>query len=330
MHLPPAVDQHLRDRHELVTRRELADLGVGRGATSRLVTAGALAPQLPGVLRGTERPGTRLQPVAAAVRYLTDGFDDTRPVTVSGAAALAMAGLEGVELPSTPLLAVGADRRVRLADAPFALVREPVPPASRQRIDGLPVASVARALLDLSRAEKGSDERIRTAVDAARWQRRLDVTRWLGELQAHPRAARRLLRLHAAGAFEQESEGERAAYAVLFARMPPPDCQVWLLPSIRVDFAYLHAALVIEYLGRAAHADALDRDTTRTLALRRGGYDVVAVTHAMLQDPADLIEHIADQRRRRDALALRGLLPRSPLPPQRDRSTPLRTLTPQR
>ena len=60
------------------------------------------------------------------------------------------------------------------------------------------------------------------------------------------------------GAFAQESEGERDAFAALFADDPyPPDCQVVLLERLRVDFAYLYAGLFMEYLGEPHNARSM-------------------------------------------------------------------------
>lgn len=322
MHLPTSVDDFLRANHELATAWELAALRMSRDAAAEAVHQGLLDRKAPGLFGGLARPAPWVQPAAAALRYLRRAADDQRPVALTGSAALALHGLDGFDLPPRPVVAVGADRRLRLRAAPLRIVRDPVTdPVVRH---GLAVAPVGRALVDLERAEAAPDHRLRHGADAARWARALELAGWVEELRAQPRRTPRYLRLAESGVLDQESEGERGAFRDLFTGYPPPDCQVWLLPSVRVDFAYLQAALVIEYLGDV-HAGRLQADTTRTYALQRAGYFVLLVVRSMLEDADELAAVIQRLRRDREALAARGLLPRHPLPPQRQRVTPLRT-----
>ena len=130
------------------------------------------------------------------------------------------------------------------------------------------------------------------------------------------------------GCFEHDSEGEWGAFNALFGPgVPPPDCQVWLSDFIRVDFVYLYAALVIEYLGRV-HRNQLEKDTTRTYALRRLQCDVIGVTASMLHDAGTLSHTIQQARCERERLRAEGRINHEPLPPQPPRLTPLRTLAP--
>lgn len=326
MELPSRLDTFLRSHHELAAAWELRGLGVDRGKEGRLVAHGLLDRALPGVVRGTARAGPEWQPVAAAVRYLQRDPCDRRPLAVTGSAALALHGLDGCQFPARPVLAVPEGRRIRLGHAPFELLRDPV--TSTVRRHGLPVATVERAIRDLARAEDVDDARVRHAVDAARWAGALRPAAWAAELRQHPHSAARLRSLHNVGVFEQESEGERWAFDVLFRPHPPlPDCQVWVLPGIRVDFVFLYAALVVEYLGDV-HTTALQADSSRTFALTRSGYLPLPVTATMLREPDEVALEIHALRRRREALAARGLLDRAPLPIQRHRLRPLRTLGP--
>ncbi|MEE8599699.1 hypothetical protein [Euzebya tangerina] len=139
--------------------------------------------------------------------------------------------------------------------------------------------------------------------------------------------ATRLLRMAEAGDLEHESVAERTVYREVFQAFPPaPDCQVWLAPDIRVDYAYLAAGMVLEYLGEAAHAHSVDRDGTRTYALRRLGFDMFGITKSMLKDKPGLAATVHSTRREREQLILDGRLPRPAVPAQPDRLTPLRTL----
>ena len=197
----------------------------------------------------------------------------------------------------------------------------------RERHQGVGTADPAQALADIAWSGAPDDRALRVLVDAVRWHLGWSAVRLVGRWKeiGHP-GGRHLYAMK--GAFAQESEGERDAFAALFADDPyPPDCQVVLLERLRVDFAYLYAGLFMEYLGEP-HNTQVDADTTRTFALERPRYRGVGITKSMLRH-ADLVrEHLHGLRLEREQLVGEGRLVLPPLPPQPPRLFPLRTLTP--
>ena len=224
---------------------------------------------------------------------------------------------------------VDSHRAVRLSDPPFKVVHTPMADLCWRREDDLVLAAPPRALADVAADPSVTDLQLRTAVDALRNRFRLNTALLVREWEDLPgRGARRLLRMAAEGVFEQESEGERRAFAQLFAPCPPvPDCQVYVLPRIRVDFVFVYAAFILEYYGEEAHANSVDRDGSRSWALRQGDCEVLVVTKSMVAEGAALTRHVHDVRRRREQERAAGRINPPPLPPQPPRLTPLRTLS---
>lgn len=248
---------------------------------------------------------------------------------MTGSANLALRRVEGFGLPvERPTLVVPRGRRVRRVEAPFDVIERAPRPGDIDRVRGRPVTAAGVALADAALDDQVAVRTLRVGayelindgalvpVEAAhRWR----------QLRGHA-GARRLLDLYGAGDLDVESEGERSALRRLFLPHPPaPDCQVVLVPPFRADFAYVYAAMTLEYLG-AVHRAQLDRDATRRLAHQAAGYLPVELTAAMLRDdPSAVAAHIHELRLRREALTRRGLLPRAPLPAQRGRRVPLAT-----
>lgn len=146
--------------------------------------------------------------------------------------------------------------------------------------------TATRALIDV--AGRISERELRVAVDSARRQGLVRVDRLARRAAAlgnRPGAAA-MRRLVASGQLAQESEGERALAGLFLPGDPLPCWQVWVLPGIRVDAAYLEARLVLEYDGRAWHTLDTDReaDAARELKLEAANIAVVRVTAGMLRN----------------------------------------------
>lgn len=327
--LPPAVLQLARrSAGGLLSLPDLASAGYDRRRAAAWARGGLLERVMPGWYRVAGWPVPPEQCLHVPLRYLAGCSTTGPPPLLSGEAALALRGTEGFALPCRPLVLVNQGRRVRLTGAPFTVRHVRLDQQPRERVQGLEVADPARSLADAALSPRTVDRTLRVAVDDLRNRYRLPaadlVARWQAEAR-HP-GARRLLAM--SEAFEQDSEGERDAFARLFRCCPPlPDCQVQLTERFRVDFAFLFAALVIEYLGDV-HDGQADRDTSRTFALERLGHRVIGVTRSMLRHSGEVVAHIHAVRRDRERLMLEGRLRRPPLPPQPPRLVPLRTLTP--
>lgn len=318
--LPPGAAARFAAGHGVATLTELAAAGWDRFAVAAWATAGLVERLVPGLYRAVEAPRTGEQRVAVPLRYLDDEPRRGRePARVTGAAALALDGIEGFRVPDRPTVLVDPARRVRLPDAPFQVRRAQVPPRDRCHIAGFPAVRAGRALADAALDEAVTDKMLRVGFDHARWRGRVRLEQFaarMAELRGH-RGARRLLVLHDAGDLLMESEGERAAFAALFAAYPPaPERQIWVLPGIRVDFVYLRAALVLEYLGKDAHAAQIEEDAARTWRLRRGGYEILPLTSGLLPHAEALMRDVHRIRREREALAAEGRLLVAPLPPR--------------
>ncbi len=327
--LPSPVELALdRARGHIISSRQLNALGVESWRISDWVRAGRLERVVVGWYRrpGDTPPLQDAHLAQACLRLL----QPRSPVVMSGAAGLRAAGVP-VGVPGPTLALVQHGRRMRLPDhAPFT---------TAQRLDLHRLATVKTS--GLRCAEPGvlladtvtglPDDEVRSLLYASINALRLSpvelVTCWA---QMDHEGARRLRQLAREGVLEHESPAEWSLYDRLFRTSPPPpDCQVWLAPNIRVDFVFLFAALVIEYYGEKPHADRVDADATRVYALRRMGNEVLVVTKSMTRDLPALGRHIHEVRRRREDLMLRGQLRRPTLPPQPGpRITPLRTLVP--
>lgn len=90
-----------------------------------------------------------------------------------------------------------------------------------------------------------------------------------------------------------ESSGESWTRLELIDRgLPVPELQYWVtvsgVPTYRLDLAYPHARIAIEYDGQRHHTSATDRahDDARRAQLRRLGWHVVVVTKHSFTDEA--------------------------------------------
>lgn len=321
-----------RRRDGLVTAAELKSRGLTSERIRRLVAARALTRVRYGVYHDPAIDWTATTGLAARIVYL----DQRRPPGQQPAALTGTHGLrhQGLDLPmapsAVPTILVDARNRAQPRPTDFRTLRSAYREPHTHVIDGVRTASPGRCLIDAASCENVTDAELRACVDGLR-QRRIAGLLELNEVwvRVPHRGSVRLRDLNASGVFEQESEGERHAFRTLFAgTWLQADCQVWIAPSIRVDFAVLYAATILEYHGEDAHAGRVDEDATRAHAAERLGYRVVVVTRSMLREPRPLrafVQRLVTDRGQRIAA---GVLPLPPLPPQRGRLTPLRTLYP--
>lgn len=325
----PVVELFRRSRSGLASTAEIRSAGFGAWHLSRWVADGLVERVLPTQHRLAGAPVPPTQCLHLPVRYLARPGPGPWAV-ISGEGVLAALEVGRHRLPCVPTVLIERGRRVRLTDPPFTVVQTRLGDVPHQHRNGVPMATVQRAIADLALGERVTDSELIEVVDDARNRLRLAtvdlVTAWR-ELRGHP-GARRLLDLAAAEVFEQESPGERLAFTEIFRAHPPePDCQVWVTDRFRVDFIFVFAALIVEYEGRV-HDGRADEDATRRMALERLGYRVIVITRSMLRDPTAVAEFVHRVRREREDAMLRGALLRPPFPAQPERLTPLRTVLP--
>ena len=160
-------------------------------------------------------------------------------------------------------------------------------PADRTKLDGIPVTSVARTLLDL--AEVVSSDRLARAVENADRLRLLDL-RAADELCSRSRGRHGLKPLRAALSdyaplyTETRSELERRFLAVCrHAGLARPSVNA-SLAGLEVDALWRDQRLVVELDGYAFHGTraAFERDRARDTRLQLAGYRVLRVTSRML------------------------------------------------
>lgn len=326
--LPLAVQQVIRAQPGRVAHtRTIAEVGPDRHAVSAWVRQGLLDRLAPAWVRlpGDEAP---LQAGHLAVGYL-ERFRPGATIALSDEYALGLL-IPSRALPALPMVLVEHGRRLRVRSGPWDVhQRSTLDPADLAVTRGLPHARAPLALADRAAtriADDGLLAIVYEVINATRIRPTALVSAWTR--LDHP-GARRLLELTAAGALEHESPAELRLFRDVFAGHPPlPDCQVMVTDRIRVDFMYIFAALVIEYLGEQSHANRVDADGARLYAMRTLDLETIIVTKSVARDPVGLRAHIHRTRLEREDLMLRGLLRRPPLPRQPDRLTPLRTLGP--
>jgi len=152
----------------------------------------------------------------------------------------------------------------------------------RALVDGMPVTSVARTLVDL--AEALATRPLSRAVHQAEISQLFDLRGVTRALERVPgRAGRHQLRRVLAG-YEPEgftrSEAERR-FLQLCRRhgLPPPRTNTWL-EGHEVDFLWEDARLVVEVDGAAFHDTrrAFHADRRRDRALAALGFQIVRIT----------------------------------------------------
>jgi very-short-patch-repair endonuclease len=180
----------------------------------------------------------------------------------------------------------------------------------REVVDGIPVTSVARTIVDLA---EGPERYLAAAVREAEVRKLFDlraIDRSLARLPGR-RGRHRLRRLLASyrpeGAFTR-SEAERRFLEICRDHgLPVPQANVWI-DEFEVDFYWPDARLAVELdsptFHMTTHAFHADRRRDRVLAAQ--GIQVVRVTLEDLTRPAELAGQLARIRSRRNAsLAVR-------------------------
>jgi very-short-patch-repair endonuclease len=165
-------------------------------------------------------------------------------------------------------------------------------PRDRTTIDGIPVTSIPRTLLDL--AEVLPHAQLQRACERAERLRVLDVaaTRELLSRSNGRRGIgvlRRLLASETAPAAEAASELELRFLDLVRASGLAPSQMNVLVEGYLVDAHWPSARLVVELQGFAYHSDrgAFERDHARVARLKLAGYEVLALSwRQVTEEPA--------------------------------------------
>ena len=313
----------------LVCRKQILKAGYGDGAIHAWHSRGLLVRLAPGWYRDAS-----FHPHPFQHQHLVDGYFRSsakrpRPF-VSGTAALEVYGvLDPVDQP--PTLLVPWAWQVNIRTQPFAHHRvRGLSDVMAWTARGLNVAEPARALADVFALEGAPLDRVAHLTYQTMHALRLRpvdlLQRWN---QLGDPGSRRLIELASTGVLDVESPAEWAVLDEVFGAFPPaPDAQVQITERHRADFAYVFAALTLEYQSERFHARRIDEDGVRTADVRKRGWDSLYITKSMVKDAQGTAELVHRTRREREMLMLEGRLARPFLPAQRHRRVPLRTLVP--
>lgn len=292
---PPEVTL-ARDRHWVLTRRELLDLGLTPAAIRHRVRTGRLHPIHRGVYAVGRPHLTREGRWRAAV--LACGEEAALSHTAAGAFWSIIE--RGDERPHVVVPASGGRHQ-----QPGMTVHrsQTLAPSDVLIRNAVPVTTLQRTLIDLARVS--TREQLKAAARRAEIVHRIDLAALHDRAAAHPtdvgcgRLARLLVRYVPAGLAESELE---ACFLELCDRyrLPRPDQQRRLAGAKR-DFAWLDAALTVEVDGRATHDTdiAFLDDRVRDRALKATGVEVLRFTWSeVVHDAATVAREIREALRR--------------------------------
>jgi very-short-patch-repair endonuclease len=270
-------------QHGTVAARQLAALGFTRSAIHRLVKAGHLHRVLPGVYavghpvltwRGKLMAAVLWCGEAAVVSHLSaaclhDLLSSASPAVHVTVAARKMSRVRGVRV-----------HQARTLHADDCVL-----------IDGIPVTSVARTLLDLAET---LPNRLEYALDQAERMRRLDLTSIEQTIDRNP-GRRGIKPLRAAlKCFDplaaETHEGIEREFLRFIRRydLPVPKFNAPVGPYV-VDALWEEQKLIVEVDSFEHHGGRLvfESDRTRDAYLQRAGYRVLRITHRRLKhEPA--------------------------------------------
>jgi very-short-patch-repair endonuclease len=273
-------------QHGLVTRKQLKDLGFGKGAIDHRVATGSLLVVRPGVYAVGHRELRPRAFVLAAV--LSMGPDAV-------ASHVAAAAIHGIR-PSAATKVDVTVPRSRRGGKGIRPHHAALPPDHVEEVDGIPVTTVERTIVDLAAVLR--PEALRRAMEEAEGLRLTDW-RVLEELVAEARGHRGIRALRAIIA--ERSVGTRVTKRELEAsfldllrrhRIPLPDTNVHI-EGFEVDCVWRRERLIVELDSHRHHgtAAAFERDRRRDRALAVAGWRTTRITWRQLRDhelPRDL------------------------------------------
>ena len=273
-------------QHGVVSRAQLLELGVNRGAITHRIELGRLHPVHRGVYRIglLSRDGRRI----AAVLACGPG------AVLSHLAAAALWGIRQSDR-------IEVTRRTAYRGPKHITVhRSPLRDDERTTHRGIPTTTVPRTLLDLSAVVR--PDALRSALRQAEQLRLTDPLSLSDLAERYPRrpglaAIRALLKEATLGARVIRSELEERFQAFLLrAGLPLPQTNQ-LVHGYEVDCVWPDQRLIVELDGHAFHSPthAFEDDRARDRRLEAAGWHVIRVTWRQLHEEPELLE--ADLRR---------------------------------
>jgi very-short-patch-repair endonuclease len=273
-------------QHRVVSRAQLLELGLNRGAITHRIELGRLRP----VHRGVYRIG-----------LLSGDGRRMAAVLACGPGAvlshLSAAALWGIHQSGRIEVTTPASRR---GPRGVTVHRSPLRDDERTTHRGIPTTTVPRTLLDLSAVVCPDD--LRSALRQSEQLRLTDPLSLIDLAERYPRrpglaAIRALLREASIGARVIRSELEERFQAFLLnAGLPLPQTNQ-RIEGYEVDCVWPDQRLIVELDGHSTHSHtrAFEGDRFRDRRLQAAGWHVIRVTWRQLHEEPELLE--ADLRR---------------------------------
>lgn len=293
-HSDRAIAALAERQHGVVAHRQLLALGLNEDAVDYRLLVG----RLHAVHRGIYAVGHRNLTKAGRWMAAVSACGPTAVLSHRDAAALWL-----IRRDSRSLIEVTAPGRSRHA-RPGIVVHRPrrFEPDERTEIDGIPVTTVARTLLDLAgtlsleRLTRAWDESVRLGVfdlaDLERVRGRFKRRRGIHKIDALIAQARPVPP-------ESRSDLERRGFELFrdAADIPTPAVNLWIL-DMEVDLVWTKEKLVVELDHEEWHAKTRiqrERDNARDVKLQVAGYRVLRVSGFRLDtDPTGIVQDVRD------------------------------------
>jgi very-short-patch-repair endonuclease len=279
-----AIAELAARQHGVVAASQLRELGFSRWAIEHRLETGRLHRIHRGVYSaGHPHLGIRGRWMAAALSY-EPGFLSHRDAAVLWDIRRSARRLIDVTTSRGQRRCSGIDlHRVRTLD-----------PADCTAIDGIPVTTLARTLLDLS--EVVIPTHLRRAIEEAERLQKLDLRAVDACIERNPgRHGIKPLRAALAERYEPQhtrSEIERVLLELCrSAGLPLPVMNAWVCGH-EVDASWPGQRLVVELDGYGFHSHraAFERDRRRDTALQLAGYRVLRITYRRItSEPAAVV-----------------------------------------
>lgn len=284
-----AMRELARGQHGLVTAFQLRELGISRDVVTRMSARGQLVRMAPRVYRAEAGPVTDRVRWHAAVLAAGPG------AALSHTSAARLHAIwRGAERGTN---VTGRTARPQLVRAGTKLHRRRLDQADITVVDGIPVTTVARTLVDL--VDDLLPQQLAAVMHEAAFRRALHM----GALRAAMRRAgrrprlgrlRRAIEIRDAGGVGTRSALEDAALELLAAAgLPEPEVNMRVAVAtgtVEVDLSWRAQQVCVEIDGPGHQRIATRRqDRARDAMLRDAGYRVVRVGWRQLRDDAGLV-----------------------------------------
>jgi very-short-patch-repair endonuclease len=276
--MTPTIDEFAARQHGIITRAQARAAGLSRATIARLVARGAWIALNDHVFRLASAAASERSILMATA--LSGGPD----AVVTAAPALALRAVRGFHLGDVRVV---TGRRPPRSALPGVEETFRLPEHHRTTVDGIPTATVARALFDL--ASECSPVRLRHSTDAALAANQVTVPELeqvladLAERGRHGSAEMRLVIEERLGVYRPPTTELESAFLDLVrsAGLPEPDRQVNLGSRLawigQVDFVWRAQRIIVETDGSGTHDSITDRqaDERRDRALEAAGWTVL-------------------------------------------------------